>query len=306
MIDAIMRRTASVIKLLHPPKVVIYAPKYTYLHSGVRCLHLLCDRLNQLGISAAVTCSVTDPRAMTPQIYRNALTLAPSILNESIVIYPETIRGNPLGARHIVRYLLRKPRFSNGHFAEFYGDNDYFIHFAEEFRPLGLKSQLLRLPLIDTSIFTPPERGTERQGFLIYDDRYRPDLKSFPDWIEDQTIISRETPRNPSTLASLYRCSRALIVGERTAAVPEALHCHCPVIMLPHPGFEYEPIFSFFGGYGLVLGFDPEGLIRATETAPAFRAHYEAQFIDVDRRLLELIADIGRHFGLRRLEEAAP
>ena len=126
-------------------EVVIYAPKYTHLHSGVRCLHALCDHLNRLGVSAAVTASVVDPRSATPRINRLILRLMPSILDGSMVIYPEITKGNPLRAKHVVRYLLNKPGFFGGHGMESFGASEYFIHFAEEFRPDGLKSRLFAI-----------------------------------------------------------------------------------------------------------------------------------------------------------------
>jgi O-antigen biosynthesis protein len=304
MDEALPRPCANAFGLWPPPELVIVAPDYTYRHSGIRCLHLLCDRLNRLGVSAAVTSRVVDPRATTQQIDRTKLISALSMLNRSIVIYPEVTPGNPLRAKHVVRYLLNKPGFFTGIGMESYGTDDYFIHFAEEFRPAGLTSRLIRLPLVDTGVFMPPAPGCERKGFLVYSHRYRPDIEGFPDWIQDQTIISWETPRDPPRLANLYRCTRGLIVGERTTAIAEALHCHCPVIMLPHREFAYEPLFSYFGGYGLVLGFDRDGLIRATESAPAFPSHYAANSADIDGQILEFVADARRHFGLQRLRRA--
>jgi hypothetical protein len=286
------------------PQVVIDSPNYTHLHSGIRCLHALCDRLNRLGVSAAVTSRKIDSRVRTPQIHRGVLRLAPWRLDQSVVIYPEITAGNPLGAKHVVRYLLNKPGFFNRRGMEGWGPSDYFIHFAEEFRPVGLQSRLLRFPLIDTSIFKPRPLARERKGFLVYSHRHRPDVGSFPDWIDEWTLLVHEQPRDPPTMAALYRSSRALIVGERTAAIPEALHCHCPVIMLPHRDYAPEPIMSFFAGHGLVLGFDKDGLARATETAPAFAAHYAAQFTGLDRQILDFVADVGRHFGLPRLQNA--
>jgi hypothetical protein len=301
MLKALLSQGQEVLQVLRPPKVVIYAPKYTHLHSGVRCLHALCDHLNRLGVSAAVTASVVDPRANTPRINRLMLRLIPSLLDGSIVIYPEITKGNPLSAKHVVRYLLNKPGFFGGHGMESYGASEYFIHFAEEFRPDGLKSRLLRLPLIDTRVFTPPVPGSKRAGFLVYSDRYRPDTRSFPDWVGNPTEISRATPRDPPTLASLYQRSRALIVGERTAAIAEALHCHCPVILLAHSEFADQPIIASYAGSGLVLGFDQGGLVKAADAATTFPAIYAARFEEVDRSILEFVADAGCYFGLRGL-----
>jgi hypothetical protein len=285
-------------RLLRAPKIVIEAPGYTHLSSGVRCLHLLCDSLNRLGVRAAVTADVVDSRLNTPRPYMGTISDHPAILDRSIVIYPEVVAGNPLRAKNVVRYLLNIPGYFNDAGLETYGAEDYFLHFADEFCPPGLKSRRLRLPLVDTAVFTPPPHA-KRNGFLVYSARYQPDVAAFPDWIDNITMISSAAPRDPPAIAALYRSSRAFIVGERTAAIAEALHCHCPVIILPHAGFDYEPVVAFAGGLGLTVGFGKEGLARATETAPAFRAHYAAQFVDVDAAILEFVSDAARYFGLQ-------
>lgn len=102
----------------------------------------------------------------------------------------------------------------------------------------------------------PPAQPYERKGFLVYSHRYRPETEQFPSWVNGRTLVSWDAPRNPQALAELYSRSRALIVGERTAAIIEALHCHCPVIFLPNPNFAHETLYSFLGGHGLVIGFD--------------------------------------------------
>jgi hypothetical protein len=304
MFGTIVQRTAVALGLRRPPAFVIDAPDYTYLSSGVRCLHALCDRLNALGISAAVTARRVAPRSATTRINRKALRLAPRTLDQSVVIYPEITVGNPLGAKHVVRYLLNKPGFFNARAPKSYGERDYFLHFAEEFVPAGLKSRLLRLPLVDTSVFFPPQPGCERSGFLLYSHRYRPDLDQIPDWVRPVTMVSPKAPRDPPTLANLYRQSQALIVGERTAAVSEALHCHCPVVLLPHSGFDHAPVVSSYGGCGLVLKFEPDELVRARETAADFPARYAARFEEIDGRIIEVVADVGQYFNLSTLQAA--
>ena len=54
MSSRLLRRWAYACAIWRIPKIVIDAPDYTHLSSGIRCLHLLCDRLNRLGVSAAV------------------------------------------------------------------------------------------------------------------------------------------------------------------------------------------------------------------------------------------------------------
>jgi glycosyltransferase involved in cell wall biosynthesis len=281
------------------PKVIIDAPDFTHLHSGVRCLHGLCDRLNTLGIDSAVTSQVVSVRAWTPRISRAELATFPSLLDRAIVIYPEVTEGNPLGAKNVVRYLLNKPGFFTGRGLEANGPGDYYIHFADEFRPDGLTSRLVRLPLVDTTVFSPSLPQGARRGFIVYSDRYQPSVQDFPAWIDSPIVVSRSAPRGASTMAGLYRNSRALIAGERTGALTEALHCHCPVILLTNGSFAHEPLISRFNGHGFVLGFDRERLAQATVEAVSFPAVYAAQYRDVDRQILDFIADATRHFSLR-------
>jgi O-antigen biosynthesis protein len=305
MPSRLVRRWAYACRMWRIPKIVIHAPDYTHLSSGVRCLHLLCDRLNDLGVSAAVTARVIDPRLNTPRIRAKTISADPALLDRSIVIYPEVVAGNPLGARHVVRYLLNKPGFFTGTGVDSYGDGDYCLHFADEFRPSNLVSRRLRLPLVDTTVFMPPQPSMKRNGFLVYGARHQLDVKTFPSWIDNLTMISRAAPRDPPALASLYQSSRALIVGERTSATAEALHCHCPVILLPHHGFAIDLAVSSVGGYGVTVGFDLAGLAHATSSAPAFPAHYATRCGDVDANVLDFVADAARYFGLADLQKIA-
>jgi hypothetical protein len=152
--------------------------------------------------------------------------------------------------------------------------------------------------LVDTTVFAPPPSSVKRNGFLVYSVRYQPDVMALPEWVDTITTISAAVPRDPPALALLYQTTRALIVGERTAAISEALHCHCPVIVLPHAGFDCAPLIGFAAGYGLTVGLDQAGLARATASAPEFPAHYAIRSADADAQILEFVADATRYFGL--------
>ncbi|RTL54740.1 MAG: hypothetical protein EKK40_02850 [Bradyrhizobiaceae bacterium] len=287
------------------PTFIIAAPNYTAMSSGIRCLHLLCHRLNLAGFSAAVTARRRNKHLETPRIRSSWIRNAPALLKNSIVIYPEIVQGNPLHAPNVVRYLLNRPGFLGPAGLDDYGEGDYFVHFAEEFRPPALQSRLLRLPLVDTGVFKPPQAEDERQGFLLYNARHTPDRSSFPGWIDNITVISPDHPRTPDQLAALYGRSRALITAERTAAVNEALHCHCPVIMLPNDRFDHVPFMSAFGGVGRIAGFDQAALEWATETAREFPARYAQDFAGADNAVVEFATDALRYFDLKSASNAA-
>ena len=92
-------------------KYLIYTPSYNPQSGGIIVLHKLCHMLNNLGAHAFlfhdkidnVNYFNTNPEYLTP-------IADLSILNQDpIVIYPEIVIGNPLNAKHVVRWLLNRP-----------------------------------------------------------------------------------------------------------------------------------------------------------------------------------------------------
>lgn len=81
---------------------VIYAPPLTS-SAGIRALYRLSVELEKRGLSAPILCyKKTDGyhciNAFTKEMQEN-----------DIVIYPEVVRGNPLGFFRVVRYVLYYP-----------------------------------------------------------------------------------------------------------------------------------------------------------------------------------------------------
>jgi hypothetical protein len=276
----------------------VYTPDYTYMNSGVRCLHLLCHHLNRLGYRSYVNTQVTNPNLNTP--FADAAMLDQFRQNglADIVIYPEIIAGNPLNAERVVRYLLNRPGYFTGVGVEAYGDGDFFIHFADEFLPTGLKSLRLQIPLVDQDVYRLPEQPVTRDTFSIYAARYQPDIASFPAWVTNQEIISLSAPRTPQSLASLYQRSRAFISGERTSACNEAIHCGCPVIIVPNEKFNHKPVVEFYDGCGFCIGFDQDRLEHATNTLALARHKYQAPLLDLDQSIEAFAVNACKQFGL--------
>ena len=98
---------------------IIYTYPFSFGIGGVVVLHKLCDLLNSLGQKAYIFPEPfpgqTEPFFLLNESYNTPIITQEilSDINNCIVIYPEVIRGNPLNAKNIVRYLLAKP-FSFG------------------------------------------------------------------------------------------------------------------------------------------------------------------------------------------------
>jgi hypothetical protein len=271
----------------------IWSPDYTYRHSGVVCLHLLCHHLNRLGYNAYITGRRSPGYLCTNLADQDAIR---SIGPQDIVVYPEIVAGNPLHGQRVVRYLLNRPgRLANVSLND-YGPNDYFIHFADEFRPDGVSSRRLWIPLVDRTVYRAGLPRRKRKGFLLFSHRYELEPQGLPKWVSPILSISPKEPREPQTLAALYRESRAVIIGERTAAINEAIHCGCPVVLMPNRNFDPGHILRWYMGCGVTVSWKQPGLARAERTVLIAKVIYRLRSLGLNLRIHEFARQSLNHF----------
>lgn len=133
-------------------KFIIWAFSFDDTSGGKIALHLLCRRLRDAGEDAYIwkggkpalrgRLSLTETLAAvryevgrTKWQYRMGPFGNPVAcrrdLDGAIVIYPEVVVGNPLGAEHVVRWLLHRPGYHSGQTD--FGDRDLFFHYQDAF-----------------------------------------------------------------------------------------------------------------------------------------------------------------------------
>ncbi len=284
------------------PPVYICAPDYSDVSSGVRCLYLLCGHLNRLGIPAAILTPADEPALFA--VPADGTVPAPSgrrsplPLDRVLVVYPEIVNGNPLGAPHVVRYLLNRPGLFAPHGMETHGPRDQYLHFAPEFVPDGIVSHDLYIPLVDRSHYHRPLGDPPREGYLLYSSRVPPRVEDVPAWARPLRVLSMRAPLGHRALATLYRASRGLVTFERTAAIFEALHCGCPVLCLPHPHFTVSPQIARFAGAGIAWDGDEHALRRAAASVDDFLSRYAALETSLDTRILMAFDRVRRRLNL--------
>ena len=94
------------------PFYLIFAPAWTDKSSGVRVLHLLCHLLNTNWEKAYLVPTeaeyVRNPFFDTPLFLEatNSIDALKRSGQDFVVVYPDIVKGNPLGASKVVRYLL--------------------------------------------------------------------------------------------------------------------------------------------------------------------------------------------------------
>ena len=206
----------------------------------------------------------------------------------------------------MVRYSLNKPGRFTGVGMEGFGPDEFFIHFAEEFRPnsrpsFELNSTRRRSQRISARVF--PAKAPQ---ILLYSDRYQPQPESLPPWVSSYEIVSMKTPRSHADLAERYRTAEALIIWERTAAIGEAIQCGCPVIIAPHAPFQYQPIVKRYRGNGIAVGWGREELRRARSTVAAAKRTYWKRFQRLDANLHQFVKLANKHFDNRTSVSTTP
>jgi hypothetical protein len=276
-----------------PPLIYILAPAYKPLSGGSRSVHLLCHHLNGAGFEAYLVLkqgAARGPGLRTPVLSTAIEKRRRFERREPIVIYPEVVPGNPLGAQIVVRFLLNKPGLLNPGAETTFGADDLFFSFAPEHVPRGARAFDLFMPLVDRSIYFPPAAGAPRDLFTVVLHRASPDPATFPAWLTPFKLVSRQEPIPAAELAALYRRSRAMVTFERSTTVFEAELCGCPVICIAGEHFREDIYQPRFKGLGLVWGWHPDRLAKAAEETAQFQAIYAELEANLGSRLKAAIA----------------
>ncbi|MDX1922049.1 MAG: hypothetical protein SFW65_02825 [Alphaproteobacteria bacterium] len=275
----------------------IVAPPYVRISAGVRVLHLLCHSLNKLGHTAYL---LMYP-AMPWREHQICPDLMTPVLNHDIVkshfdrgltpimVYPETVTGNPFNSPCVVRYVLNFPGLLGGD--KIYAENELCFSYGEVLASHTRNpTNILFLPAIDTRTYHPPAAGQKRSGTCFYADKYQVahQGKLF-DITKDSIEITRNKPdsQTPQQIAELFRKSELFYVYENTALAIEAVLCGCPVVFLPNEHLSDMIAVKEIGKDGYAWGADPAEVARAKATveqgAQNYLNSYKTYWEDLDK-----------------------
>ena len=139
-------------------KFIIFSPSYSENNGGAVTLHHLCDLINNIGYECYLypgfdtyeinilnykVVLINFFKKLIRQPFRRfkiskrfktpVLKKFPGKFNadEFVVIYPEIVFGNPLGAKNIVRWLLHNPGFFTGKI--YYGPNEIYFKYSNAY-----------------------------------------------------------------------------------------------------------------------------------------------------------------------------
>ena len=224
------------------PNFLIASPPYTRIFAGVQVLHDLCHELNVIGYQAAIIFFHSGDGQEKP--YQWALSNRPDLyveghrrhqlpednpqknladfLENGILIYPEIIKGNPLGAKRVARYLLNKD------------DKPYPGEFICAFSRLFYKNPHHTLFKVTTPDFMNTDdtvHWSERRMDATY-------FGKGPKYVEcslipDTVLIERDWPRDQRQLAVMLKSTRFLFSFDGCTGIhTDAMMCGAvPVIL---------------------------------------------------------------------------
>jgi len=269
----------------HPRRFVIAAPGYREGSGGIVALHRLCDLLNRCGQDAALF--TIDGNAATHPGWRTPMIADPGAIDGAVVVYPEIIRGNPFGARHVVRWLLNRPGYITRQPMDAAPD-DLLVTWNRAIDP---DAPVLALPLFDPTIFFPKDVPGAGKLLWVGKGTVPPDLPR-----AGMTMITRSWPSQKTELAALLRATDVLYSCDwMTALAFEALLCATPVVLVGDQRWSRDEVVrdaAFLPG----IIFEDGDLDEARTAVRQTAARYADQVSAVGDEVARFVALVDRRF----------
>lgn len=217
---------------------VIWAYPFDAQSGGSIALLALCERLNELGYSAALW-PADKPPTFSPRrwaayflkrLYRfQAGPFRPRFasradLKSAVVVYPEIVPGNPLRALHVARWLLHRAGF-----------HDAAVRFGERDSLFAYNTAFADVPLLTITYHLPEYRQTNfghREGSCVLvrkgKDRPRGQHPADAEIVDDLSHAERA--------ATFNRCRFLYCYDPYTYFANYAAICGCIPIIIPQDG----------------------------------------------------------------------
>lgn len=188
----------------------------------------------------------------------------PFINKNSIVIYPEVVYGNVLGAKNVARWLLYKYYHKDDKGA--YNKDDFFFAYRDifdipEFNP---NHNIITIHYFNKELYRQYNPLKERVGncYLIYKGRNRSDLPTK----FDGPIIDSKMPQE-EIVDILNNCKYCYCYDPQTFYMQIAAVCGCiPILVMEPNKTEKDYLSDNENHYGIAYGDNEEQIKYAVDT----------------------------------------
>lgn len=235
------------------PEFIIHTPSFDDRVGGYVVLHALCARLTELGFEAAIWPD-EKPGPLNAKDWRSIkahggyilkrkgrnfdfgpfsnLLATNDDLKEAIVVYPETVFGNPLGGDKVSRWFLHRPGYHSGRVG--YDKSDLFFFFNEAFQDPAYNADLLRVTYTHPAYKQVNFGAREGSCYLVRKGKGRK-LDQHP-----KAAILLDDLSHEDCAAILNRVEAAYIYDSHTYFAEFAAICGCTPIIIPDQGVPKE------------------------------------------------------------------
>ena len=248
---------------------ITWAPGFTPAYGGVIALHKLAHNLSLLGENSYLYTDRINPKWRAGMLPSD-LPVSTN-MDKTIVIYPEIVVGNPLNAKHVVRWVLNTPGVCGGD--GIFGDEDLIFKFQEYFSVDEKYKVSGLLTALDVDFDTFRNRNEPREGecFMIYKGKDKPLNLHKPD-----SMCLDAFRGHFGHLADIFNSKEMFICYDHaTFVLAQAALCGCLPVVIPdgvHSKEEWKALFPA-AKYGIAYGFDD--IPWARETLPRVRENLE-------------------------------
>jgi len=309
-------------------KYIIFAPSYSENNGGAVTLHHLCELVNKIGYECYlypafdnVEINLLNYKTVLPNFLKKLIRQpfrrfktskrfsTPVLkefpgrlnLNKVVVIYPEIVFGNPLGAKNIVRWLLHNPGFFSRKI--YYGPNEIYFKYSNQYKNFTYLNS--RTSKDDLYIFTYLRNyynefdwASERQG-VAYCIR-KGEMSSIPFDLDGATLIDG---MRHAKISKLFKKSKYFISFDPNTAFSRfAALCGCISIVVPLQGVDelaWQPDEE--KRYGISYGFDNAKIENSLFTATRLKQQMLNEENESKKVVERFITEVQNFFDSKKL-----
>ena len=307
-----------------PYKFIIFSPSYSENNGGAITLHHLCDLINKIGYKCYlypgfdnVEINLLNYKTILPRLIKKIITQPFGIfktskrfntpvlrkipekynLDKFIIIYPEIVFGNPLGAKNIVRWLLHNPGFFSGKI--YYGPNEIYFKYSNQYNDFTYlnsstsKNNLYIFTYLK-NYYNDVNCFSERHG-VAYCIR-KGKIKTVPFNMAGATLIDG---MKHNEISKIFKKSKYFISFDRHTAFSRfAALCGCISIVVPEEGIDehvWEPDLE--KRYGVSYGFEAVKIEQALATVSKLKRQLIKEENDSEKAVKNFIIEVENFFG---------
>lgn len=234
---------------------------------------------------------------VNPPIKNCKRKIFPFIGKNTIVVYPESIYGNFLHSKHVVRWLLYHNIYESLGGSP-YDKSDLFFAYRDIFNDFSFNpsNRKLYVAYYDLETYKQYNFG-ERQGncYVIRKGRKREDLPQTFDGpiVDELTETEKVKVFNKSKYCISY--------DTQTAYSMIAALCGCISVVMPEEGKGREDYRQNETSYGEAFGFSEEEIQYSISTRGKLREMYEQKNKDNIIEVENFVNECEKHFGKEKM-----